>query len=274
MKQSFIYHPTRFFLSTLFITWTFWFFAIYVSLQQSMQYLLFPLILLGMSGPTISAFIMLAQSKSKNLWNDFLQRLRFDKIKLIFIPIVFLFMPCLILLATAISLLFGQSSNQFLLSSLSPDQVLEGHNFFAILIILILSCSLEEIGWRGYGIDSLKSKFNLWKTSLIFASIWSLWHVPAFFIKNGYFQQEVCKLGIIYVVNYFIILFPVTILINWVYVKNNRSILIAMLSHVILNLSFSLFQTQPFTRIIIMVLLLVASAIIVVRDKELFFKVK
>lgn len=271
MKQSVIYHPIKFFLNSFLISAVFWFFAAYLSWQQSMQYLLFPLILGGMGGPTISAFIMLAQSKNENLWHDFLRRLYINKIKIHFVPFVVLLMPCLVLLAIAISLLFGFFSDQFLLS-LPSDQALQGMNVLAILIVIFISCSLEEIGWRGYGIDSLNSKFNLLKTSLIFSLIWSVWHIPAFFIKNGYFQQELLNLGFIHVVIYFMSLFPITILINWLYIKNNRSILIAILFHTIMNLSYGLFQIQLFTKIIIMLLLFLVASVVVIINKALFLK--
>jgi uncharacterized protein len=271
MKPSFIYHPITFFLSCFFLSAALWLFAAYISLQESMQYLLFPLVLGGMSCPTISALIMLAQSKNKSMSSDFFQRLSFKKIKLRFIPIVLLLMPCLVMLAITISLLFGFSSDQLLLS-IPSDQALQGINFLAIFIAVFLSCSLEEIGWRGYGIDSLNSKFNLWKTSLIFATLWSLWHVPAFFIKNGYFQKELWNLGLIHVVVYFMSLFPITILINWLYAQNNRSIVIAILFHAIMNLSYGLFPIQLFTKIILMLLLFIVAGTIVIINKELFFK--
>jgi membrane protease YdiL (CAAX protease family) len=271
MLRTYKYEPLDFFLITFFISWASWFFAIYASWQPSLQYLLFPLILGGMSGPTISAFIMLIRSKNKSLWSDFFQRLSFKMVKIRFIPIALLLIPCLVLLAIANSLFFGFSSQQFSLT-FPLDQALQGMNFLALLIAVFLSCSLEEIGWRGYGIDSLNSRFNLWKTSLVFAAIWSLWHVPAFFIKNGYFEKEVLSLGFMYVATYFLSLFPIALLINWLYIKNNRSILIAILFHAIMNLSYGLFQIQPFTRIIFMLLLFLVAGVVVVMNKELFFK--
>ncbi len=269
IKQLHVYQPMLFFLSALFIGSIAWFSAAYSSYQPSLNYLLFPLILAGMSSPTIAALMMFAKSRDKDLWGDFCQKLRFDRIKIRFLPLLLL-IPCLILLSIAISLLFGFSSDQFSLASI-PDPALKGKNILAIVLIVLLSCSLEEIGWRGYGIDSLKSKYNLWKTSLIFASIWALWHVPAFFIKNGYFQQEVWNLGIIHTANYFIGYFPITILINWLYIKNNRSILIALVCHASMNLFYGLLQIQPFTKIIITLLLLLTASIIVIRNKKMFF---
>jgi membrane protease YdiL (CAAX protease family) len=46
--------------------------------------------------------------------------------------------------------------------------------------------AVEELGWRGYGMDSLRSCFSLFTASLYFALLWALWHLPLFFINNYY----------------------------------------------------------------------------------------
>ncbi len=61
--------------------------------------------------------------------------------------------------------------------------------FFISLLIMFLAPTVEEFGWRGYGVDSLRSKFNLFKTTMLFALLWSSWHLPLFFV-NGYYQNE------------------------------------------------------------------------------------
>lgn len=120
-----------------------------------------------MVGPSIAACIMLVQSKNQNLWSDFYSRLRFDSMKISFILGILFFMPSLIACAIIISCFFGLSLDQFTVSGKSPDQALNGLNFLDILFVLFLSCSGEEIGWRGYGIDSLRSKYNLWQASFL-----------------------------------------------------------------------------------------------------------
>lgn len=269
--KAYAYKPIQFFAITFLISSAMCFAAAYISFQNSMQHLLFPLILGSMSGPSIAAWIMLVQSKNQKLWSDFYSRLQCNSIKLIYFPIVLLCMPILIACAIGISLLFGQSLDQFSLLQQAPDQALNGFNFLGILLVLFLSCSAEEIGWRGYGIDSLRSRYNLWQASLIFATLWSAWHIPAFFINNGYFQQELWNLGYIHVVIYFASLYPLTLLINWVYIKNNRSILIAILFHMAVNISYSLFHLQLPTKIILMLLLCTVAGIVVMKNKRLFF---
>lgn len=98
-----------------------------------------------MSSPTLAALFMFASSKDKRLWSDFCARLRPGKIKLRFLAITLLLMPCLVTLAIIISTFFGFSLDQFSLAQLS-GQALEGKNILALFLIVFLSCSLEEIG--------------------------------------------------------------------------------------------------------------------------------
>lgn len=270
MKQSSIYHPLGFFLTSLVLASIVLLTASYASYQPSLHHWLFLLILASLSSPTIAALLMFYTAKNQLLWTVFCTRLSPKRMQLHFFPFLILLMPCMVLIAITISLACGGSSDQFSLAQLAPDQALEGKNMVAIFLISLLGCSLEEIGWRGYGIESLMSRYNLFKSSWIFATFWSLWHVPAFFIKNGYFQQEVWNLGPFYTAIYFMTLFPVTFLINWAYIKNNRTIISAILMHTTMNLSVSLFQIQPFTKVIFLLLLSFVATVIVLMDKELW----
>ncbi len=271
MNSSYTYKPVTFFISTFLISWTFWLIAIYASWHQSASYLLFPCILGGISGPTIATLLLFSTAKNKNVWSDFFQRLRIFSIKISYLFAVLVFMPCLILLAISISVLFGQSPDQFLPAFQSSDPSL-GKNIIMIFAILGLSCSAEELGWRGYGIESLRNRYNLFKTSLLFATLWCLWHGPLLAIKDGYFQKELLNLGILHSINYCICLFAITLLINWLYIKNNRSILIAILAHMMINFSLILFQIQQNTKFIIMILLVASAGIVVAKNKYDFFK--
>jgi uncharacterized protein len=141
------------------------------------------------------------------------------------------------------------------------------------LAIIFLAPLFEEIGWRGYGVDSIRSKFNLFITTLIFASLWAMWHLPLFFIK-GYYHNILWNTNTIHVINFFVSCLPAACLVNWVYFKNNRSIWAAILMHFILDLFCVIFQTEQFTKCIITILLLLASAVLIMKDKDLFFDFK
>jgi uncharacterized protein len=70
-------------------------------------------------------------------------------------------------------------------------QRLLGHSFNGTLFItqlasflplLILGPLSEEIGWRGYALDRLQTKWNPLVSSLIVGLVWGLWHLPLFYM--------------------------------------------------------------------------------------------
>lgn len=271
MLKTYTYKPLHFFALAFLMSWLPWFFAVYASWQPSMQHLLFPLVFLGLSAPALSTLIMLLMSRNNELWYDFFQRLRFASIKRTFIPVVLLLFPCLMMLAITISLFFGQPLSQLSLITQATDLLLQGKSFLITLFILFLIGPFEEIGWRGYGIDSLREKYTLMKTSLIFGTLWAVWHVPLFFIKNGGLQQEIWDVGLLQTFIYFSGLFLISFLTNWLYEKNNRSILTAILFHSSYDTCLQIFHMTPVTWIILWLLALVAVILVVYSNKNLFF---
>ncbi len=266
MKLGYKYRPIVFYFMIFLCTWIPGFVAAYCSYQGGMEWAQV-LLLLGLVAPCAVAISMIYSSKSTVLKADFWDRLSLYKIKLKYLPIIFLLMPCVVFLATAISLLFGQPFSQFYLA---PEwDVVSGHSMFS-LFILFLAPTLEEIGWRGYGVDSLRANFNLFKTSMLFACLWGMWHLPLFFVK-GYYQNTLLSMGIIYVANFFISCFPASFLMNWVYYKNNRSIVAVILLHFVFNVFSLICQTEQFTKCIITILLSAISIVIVARNRKLFF---
>jgi membrane protease YdiL (CAAX protease family) len=267
MQFLYKYKPVQFFLLTFLGTWIPWYIAAYFSYQKGTEAFQLLLFLFGMVSPFISALFMIYSSKNKELVEDFWDRVRFYKIKVRFLPIILLLMPGVLFLATALSLLFGQPIDQF--SLVHTYRVVEGQSMLSLFIIF-LAPLMEELGWRGYGVDSLRSNFNLFKTSMVFAVLWALWHLPLFFIK-GYYQNELWNTSLIYVINFFVSILPATILLNWVYYKNRRSIMAAFILHLMFNLSSVLFQTEQFTKCLITILLLIISSIVIIRDRSFFF---
>lgn len=221
------------------------------------------LMLLGLLTPFVTTLIMVYSSQNQQLERDFNTRLRFSSIKLSLLPSVLLLAPATLGLALITSWTLGQSLDQL---ALSPS-----FGLINALITLILAPALEEIGWRGYGVDSLRARLNLLQTSILFAVLWGLWHVPAFFIPGSY-QYSLLSASNIYIVNFFVSLFPATILMNWCYFKSNRSILIAVLFHSTLNFAATLLQITQFTKCLMTLWLLIFAMFIILNNKQLFLK--
>lgn len=256
-------HPIIFF--SLVYLFTLIFFIIFKSSNRPL--LKFPSMILTLATPAIAVFIMIYGSKNHELILDFWQRMQLNKINTSYLPFVLLLMPCVILLATTISLLFGKSAEQF---KLSPHLDIFSTKIFLSILILFLAPTLEEIGWRGYGVDSLKCYFNLFNTSIIFAILWSLWHLPAFFVP-GYYHNTLWKTSYIHTANWFISILPSSILLNFVYYQSNRSILIIILFHFVINLASMLLRTSQFTKCIATALLIICSIFVVATNQHLFF---
>lgn len=267
MDTNIQYRPLCFFSITFIITWIAWFIAAFFSYQEGMKGLQMLFMAPGLFAPFIAVLFLMRGAQNKPLRKDFWNRLSIRRIKLSYLPSIIAIMPLTIAFATALSLLFGQSASQFNLST--EFKAMDGQAFLSILI-LFLAPALEELGWRGYGVDSIRVKFDLFRTTLIFALLWALWHVPLFFI-NGYYHHGLWKSNLVYVINFFVAIFPAAVLTNWMYYKNNRSIMIAVLFHFSVNLFSGLFQTEQFTKCIVTILLSGISIAIIFKDKDFFF---
>lgn len=264
-----VYKPWHFFGLTLVFTYIFGFMAAFLSYKEAMEKIELFFMLCMLFAPFVSALIMLFRSKSKKLKEDFYKRIwQSKRIEKKFLLVIFLLMPLALFLATLLSLAFGYSLNQFHLSS--HFEVMQ-RRIWGSLLILALAPLLEELGWRGYGVDSLRSRFNLFLTSLIFAFLWSMFHLPLFFIKD-YYHHGLWEMGSIYTANFFLSVLAGAILLNWVYYKNKRSILAAFLFHFMINLFSVVFQTEQFTKCILTALLLSLSVVVIFSNKEFFFR--
>lgn len=266
--NGYLYNPVLFYLITILTTFILAPFISYFNNHKKFKHFLFPLLLLGLSIPCITAITMIYSSHNQVLINDFWHRLFLFKMNPVYLMVILFLTPCILFLATAISLLFGYSRNQFSLAQ--EFSVMKGWAFAGIAIPLVLAPIIEELGWRGYGVDSLCAYFNLFQGSVLFGSLWALWHLPAFFIK-GYYQNQLWHKGIIYVINFFMSAFIISILMNWVYYKTGRSIPGMILFHSVLNLSSIAFKTEQFTKCIMTLIFTSVIFWLVIYDKVFFF---
>lgn len=266
--MSVVYHPVPFYLITILITLLLVPIAAYLSHRKGMERVLMSFLLFGLCVPCFTAIAMIYASQNEMLIQDFWTRVLLFKISPVYLLVILFLMPCALFLATGISLFWGGSKEQFSLAK--EFSVMKGWSILGVVIPLILAPLVEELGWRGYGVDSLRAYFNLFTTSLLFGGLWAVWHLPAFFIK-GYYQNQLWHLGIIHVMNFFLSVVVVAFLMNWVYYKTGRSIPAVILFHSILNLSSVLFKTEPGTKCIVTVILFAVVISVIAVDSDFFF---
>jgi uncharacterized protein len=100
----------------------------------------------------------------------------------------------------------------------------------ALLVYLFVELTFgalsEELGWRGYALDELQSRWSALKSSLVLGFIWALWHTPAFLIP-GLSQYEMGGIFSWPYVSFILSVAMGSILITWIYNNTGRSILVA-----------------------------------------------
>jgi membrane protease YdiL (CAAX protease family) len=259
-------HPVTFYVLSTVIPWTFWFIAGKLSREANPNTLLISILgFIGLLAPMIVAFWLI--HKETGLKKDLGSRtFNFKNIKPVYLFLTAFLMLASILLAQAISLLFGYSADQFTIT---------GHytfssGVFPVWFLLIMAPVIEELGWHTYGTDVLRAKFNLFYTSIIFALYWGIWHIPLSTIKN-YYQSNLVETGWIYGVNFLVSIFPFVIIMNWLYYKANRNIIVPIIFHITAGYFNEIFATHPMSKVIQTGILLLFAIIIVMKEKKFFF---
>lgn len=98
-------------------------------------------------------------------------------------------------------------------------------------LILLFGPVSEEIGWRGYGLDALQSRFGPFAASSILAIAWCFWHIPLLFM-DGFYDRFGYRPDLI-LFSWNLIL--TTFIITWLYNRSNRSIMLVMAYHFMIN---------------------------------------
>lgn len=267
MSETIAYKPKQFFILTFAVTWTCWFAAPYLGDPIDSDLIFLMLMLAGLFTPFISALYLIVISKNNALKSLFFNKLfNIKYINWRTIPLFLILFPASIIISVLISTLFGYSFDQFTIA----DEFSFSIGGIPTLLILLLAACFEELGWRGYAVESLTNKFNYFEATAIFGLLWSLWHLPMFFIPESY-QAELLQENFILVINFFVSIIPLAFIISWFCKKNRGSILGAILIHSIINLTQEFFVVSPYTKCIQTLILIVIAAIFVIIDRNVFF---
>jgi uncharacterized protein len=172
--------PFRFFVVTFLWSWILWlpFVLVIPAGDTSLRsILLMPALFLGAFGPALAAFYSVWSLKGKAALREFLKSflsMRFGwKVWLS----IFIVLGCVNLTAWYIPELFGYDRLQMLLPTIYVFPIVW-------LFMVVLGGGQEEIGWRGYIMPILESRFGLWAGNIILGLVWSLWHIPLWFIPE------------------------------------------------------------------------------------------
>jgi hypothetical protein len=260
MQRPYQYRPALFFLLAYAVTWSLWLYGVYLGSQEGGS--LFSLV--GLLGPIGTALLLIFTSGSTALKSDFKDRLfNLARIRPVY-ALAALAMPfAVICLSILMSLAFGQSADQFRLSA-------GGGLFAMVLLAMVIAPIMEEVGWHGYGVDSLRAEAGMMKATLLFAALWCAWHVPLVLIPGTY-QNQVARMdNPLFIANFFISIIPAAIIANWFYYKNGRSIALAVFLHAMLNAGSVLVNAGQVAKCIATLLYAAIAVALIVADRALF----
>ena len=261
--KKYKYRPVLFFVLAYLFTWMFWIPAVFVPENIGII-----LMLIGLIAPAVISTIFVLASDSETLKQDLKNKIfGFYKVKWQNVMLAIIVFAVIIVASILLSLLFGQSIEQF---AFTEDFSFTGVGIAGAFITILVASIIEEVGWKGYCEDSIGDYMNWFWESMIFGVLWSLWHLPLLFIPGTY--QAGLMVNPLYVVNFFISGVPMGFIITWVYLVSDRSILACMVFHLFVNFMQEKIAMNPETKCVETIVVTVATASIVLANKEMFFE--
>ncbi|MEK5382708.1 CPBP family intramembrane glutamic endopeptidase [Niallia sp. FSL W8-0635] len=127
--------------------------------------------ILGVISPAISAVIINKNLDSKEEFKFFIKNSSTPPKKIS--EYFFIFVVTVLFQLIPFYLIGGEQTGTLLLLLLQ----------FPIYIVI---GGLEEIGWRGLMLPELEKRLSLFISTLVIGVVWSLWHLPLFFIMGTY----------------------------------------------------------------------------------------
>lgn len=259
------YKPVRFFALAYLFTWLFWIPAIFLPETIGAA-----LMVVGLIAPAVVSTLFVLLSGSDVLKKDLRNKIvGFYKVNWLNVFLAVLVFALVVAASILLSLAFGQSIDQF---SLTEDFSFTGVGIGSALLTILLASIIEEVGWKGYCEDSIGNYMSWFWESMVFGVLWSLWHLPLIFIPGTY--QAGLMVNPLHVVNFFVSGIPLGFIITWVYLASDRSILACMVFHLFVNFMQERIAMTPETKCMETIVVIVAAAIIVLANKEMFFETR
>lgn len=258
-----------FFIATFLFTWLLWLPAYLIQNHGISMWLPYDFfITAGTFVPSAAGFIFTYKSGGKAGVCSLLKSLINMRIGAKWLLFAFLLLPAV---SAASCLVFYCTEGTLPQMQFSPWFIP-----FAFIYILIFMGPLgEEAGWRGFALKNMLGFFSPFKAAVILGFVWSLWHLPLFFI-NGTTQNAMTSFGFVPAISgYVLYTVMISVLIALLYIKSNGSVLGSVLLHAAGNLSLGvvpLIFSKKGAVILLFVLFVAVTAVICKHKGSMFNK--
>ena len=207
-----------YFALTFLVAWMLWYAATLLGGESPNQLLFLP----GTFAPGIVAVLLTARSEGAAgvrallaplfQWNV---EVRWYLFALLFMAAIKLTAALTLRLATGDWPRFGDTSLILMLAA-------------TLVSTVTLGQSGEEVGWRGYALPRLSTRFGLGPSSLMLGVIWAVWHLPLFFIPGTSTTGQSFPLYLLQVI-------ALSVALAWLWWRTGGSLLLTMLLHAAVN---------------------------------------
>lgn len=209
----------QFFILAFALAWIV-FFALAALSRRIPVYLLQPLSLLGVFAPGLAAIAITALNSGRTGLRALLSPLFRWRVQPRWYLFAIFYMPAVKLLVALIYRLIAGVWPRF-----------GSEAWYLMLIALIFSTPFqagEEIGWRGFALPRLATRYGPAGASLILGVIWALWHLPLFFVHGADTYGQSLTVYVLQVT-------ALSVAIAWLYFRSGKSLLLTMLLHAAIN---------------------------------------
>ena len=252
--------PWLFFCVVLSWSWLFWIpmAVLDISIQTSLGR---GLELVGLLGPALGGIGLAYLTQNREGWRDYWSRVVDPRrIPLVWYPIILFFAPVLWTGAVLLDVLVGGSA--------APELIGQRLDFFRsvpssiapfVLLVLVNGPVPEELGWRGYVLGRLQERRNVLISSLILGTVWALFHLPLFYIKDTFHADRGAWSAWFWL--FMLQIVAASFIFTWIFNNTRHSTLAAILLHFAINLTAELVNRTERTNLFATLLWIVAAAV-------------
>lgn len=101
--------------------------------------------------------------------------------------------------------------------------------FFTMIIGILIGAIGEELGWRSFLQPTLEKRNSVLKASIITGFIWGFWHI-------GHYKN-----GLLFMIVFLIFTISASIILGWILRDTQYSIVLSVVFHTSINISFLVF---------------------------------
>lgn len=181
--------------------------------------------LLGVLMPAVAAIILTANTGGRNALRGLFSRLVLWRVGWQWWLAAVLAQPVLLALTGVVVNLLSEGSPV----SIPPAMPLSA--WIVNVFFLLLATLGEEIGWRGVALPTLQKSQRPLKASAVLGLLWAVWHIPFWLLLDTF-----SRFGFGYIALNFLLVFPLTFYITWIFNRSRSSILLPVASHLAFNI--------------------------------------